>query len=260
METPASHSRMRAPASPRGDRRPGRPPRVCIEQILDAAIAIGLRDVTLRRVAQRLGVGAATLYRHISGRDELVRLASFRLALARQAASDDAHPPSHWAEVVCAYADSLVEVFAEQPQLIGELAAGRLAPETEIVFLEPFLAQLAECGVGTEAGMRLHNAVAMLAVGAAAGAAGARAAGGGARLVAGMERAVKAAGPRRYPHVMRGLHCYRTSERAHWRSALLPMLHGFAHERGEVLPAGLADADRKQPEAAREAETQEATS
>lgn len=241
-------------------RRAGRPARVQIEQVLDAAIAIGLGEVTLRRVAQKLDVGVATLYRYVSGRDELVRLASFRLALARQRAIAESDTPAHWAEVVCAYADSLVEVFSAQPQLIGELAAGRLPPETEIIFLEPFLARLSDAGVAVSEGMRLHNAVAMLAVGAAAGAAGAQAVGGGARMVAGMQRAVAEAGAGAYPHVARGLACYGAGGRTHWRAALLPMLRGFAQARGERLPEGLRDSLAFDIQTAEQAAQQETAS
>ena len=241
-------------------RRAGRPARVQIEQILDTAIAIGLGQVTLHRVAQKLGVGVATLYRHVSGRDELVRMASFRLALSRQSAIGETDVPAHWADVVCAYADSLVEVFSGQPQLIGELAAGRLPPETEIIFLEPFLARLSEAGVEAAEGMRLHNAVAMLAIGAAAGAAGAQAVGGGVRMVAGMQRALDEAGAGAYPHVARGLACYGAGNRAHWRAALLPMLHGFAQARGETLPVGLCDNPAFDIQTAEQAAQQETAS
>lgn len=222
-------------------RRAGRPASVQIEQILDAAIAIGLGQVTLRRVAQKLGVGVATLYRYVSGRDELVRMASFRLALSRQDAIFRGDGPTHWAEIACAYAESLVAVFSAQPQLIGELAAGRLPAETEIIFLEPFLARLSEAGVDVAEGMRLHNAVAMLAIGAAAGSAASQAVGGSAAMVASMQRALEATDSETYPHVARGLASYGAGERAHWRAALLPMLRGFAQARGETLPEVLCD-------------------
>lgn len=214
----------------------GRPSVVSLDTILDAATEIGLGEVTLRRVAQKLGVGAATLYRHVSGRDELVRLAAFRLALAqRQPAASDAEA-AHWSHVVLAYADSLRDVFLGEPQLINELLAGRLGPEAEVVFLEPFLQRLSDCGVPVSEGMRLHNAVAMLAIGAAAGATGVRAAGGTAQAVAAMRRTIEALGRSRFPQVSRGMAAYRVDGEAHWRAALAALLQGFARERGESLP------------------------
>ena len=214
----------------------GRPPAVTLDQILDAATEIGLTEVTPRRVAQKLGVGAATLYRYVSGRDELVRLAAFRLALNQRQPEWEQASSLHWSQVVLSYADSLREVFLGEPQLISELLAGRLGPEAEMVFLEPFLRRLAECGVAVTEGMRLHNAVAMLAIGAAAGATGVRAAGGTTQAVVAMQRALDAQETERFPHVRRGLAAYRADGEAHWRAALIALLQGFAHERGERLP------------------------
>ena len=74
-------SALRIPAEGAAPPRVGRPPRVQAPDIIAAAIEIGLDKVTLKQVADRLGVGIATLYRHVRNRDELVRLAAFRVAL-----------------------------------------------------------------------------------------------------------------------------------------------------------------------------------
>lgn len=56
----------------------GRPPEWSREQITAAAIAVagadGLSAVTMRRVATELGTGAASLYRHLETRDDLLDL------------------------------------------------------------------------------------------------------------------------------------------------------------------------------------------
>jgi AcrR family transcriptional regulator len=56
----------------------GRPPELSREQITAAAIAVadadGLGAVTMRRVASELGAGAASLYRHLATRDDLLDL------------------------------------------------------------------------------------------------------------------------------------------------------------------------------------------
>lgn len=229
-----------ASSSARRRRTVGRPPAVTLDQILDAATEIGLTEVTPRRVAQKLGVGTATLYRYVSGRDELVRLAAFRLALRQRQPAWGQTTALHWSEVVLSYADSLREVFLGEPQLISELLAGRLGPEAEMVFLEPFLSRLSACGVTVTEGMRLHNAVAMLAIGAAAGAIGVRAAGGTTQAVAAMQRAMDRQDEDRFPHLQRGLAAYRVDGEAHWRSALIALLQGFACDRGERLPIAIA--------------------
>ena len=55
-------------------RRPGRPPTIDAAAIGGAVVTVGFREVTFASVADRLGVGQATVYRHAANRDELVRL------------------------------------------------------------------------------------------------------------------------------------------------------------------------------------------
>lgn len=61
-------------------RRPaaGRPPTLTIAAIVSAAIEVidasGVAGLSMRRVAEHLGTGAATLYAHVSGKEELLEL------------------------------------------------------------------------------------------------------------------------------------------------------------------------------------------
>ena len=63
-------------ASPDDRPRVGRPPRISRQMIAEAAHQVGLDGLTLRAVADRLGVSIAALYHHVSGKDELMRLAA----------------------------------------------------------------------------------------------------------------------------------------------------------------------------------------
>lgn len=58
--------------------RPGRRPRIGVDDVVAAGIreadAHGLHDVSLRRVAQRLGVGVMTLYGHVDDKATLLEL------------------------------------------------------------------------------------------------------------------------------------------------------------------------------------------
>lgn len=60
-----------------------RPNGLSLARICDAATAVieeeGLEAVTMRRLAERLATGPAALYRHVSGRDELLVLMTDRL-------------------------------------------------------------------------------------------------------------------------------------------------------------------------------------
>lgn len=219
--------------------RVGRPPRVQLTEILDAAIAIGLDGVTLRAVAEHLEIGVATLYRHVRNRDEMVRLAAFRLALTRRLplAECDA-AGQHWSEVVTAYAQSLFDAFAGEPQLLVELMHGRLGPDIEVDFLEPFLAALARAGFSVEEGIRLHHAVAMTAIGAAVGATAVRATAttSADSLAVAMRRAIDRRPPGSVPHVEAGMDFYLSLRPEHWEQALHHLLAGVAQARGESLP------------------------
>ncbi len=55
-------------------RGPGRPPALTPDAIGQAVLSIGFQELTFAAVAEYLGVGQATLYRHAANRDELVRL------------------------------------------------------------------------------------------------------------------------------------------------------------------------------------------
>lgn len=52
--------------------RRGRPPRITREDVVRAAFDLGIERLTMRSVAERLGVGVSSIYYHVEGIDELV--------------------------------------------------------------------------------------------------------------------------------------------------------------------------------------------
>lgn len=58
--------------------RRGPRPKVSVDDVVDAGIEVadadGLESVTMRGLAERLGIGAMTIYTHVPGRDELLVL------------------------------------------------------------------------------------------------------------------------------------------------------------------------------------------
>ncbi len=66
------------PRFPRPSKRPTRRTALTVEAIVAAAIEVldeaGVVGLSMRRVADRLGTGAASLYAHVSGKDELLEL------------------------------------------------------------------------------------------------------------------------------------------------------------------------------------------
>jgi AcrR family transcriptional regulator len=63
-----------------GSRAVGRPRALTIEEILDAAIGLGLTGISLPVLAAKLGIATATLYNYVANRGELLRLAALRQA------------------------------------------------------------------------------------------------------------------------------------------------------------------------------------
>jgi AcrR family transcriptional regulator len=73
-----------------------------VEQVVAAAIAVldesGMAGLSMRRVAEQLGTGAATLYAYVSGREELLELVFDELVGSVPLPS--APDPEHWREQV----------------------------------------------------------------------------------------------------------------------------------------------------------------
>jgi AcrR family transcriptional regulator len=220
--------------TPAATSRPGRPALVNTQAILRAAIEIGLDGVTLKQVADRLGVAVPTLYRHVRNRDELVRLAAFQITLARVMPHK---PGAHWSELARQYAESLYESFLAEPQLIGELLKGRLGPHAEVDVLEQFLAALDPHGFSLEEGARLFHAIGMVTIGAAAGAIGLNAS-WAENLPWSMEmrRTLAERDANELPRVRQVLPGLLQTETIPWKPTLERLLAGIAAERGERLP------------------------
>jgi AcrR family transcriptional regulator len=111
-------------AAPRG----GRPVRAPLsrEAIVDAAFRVVDRDgaeaLSMRRVAQELGTGAASLYWHVDNKDALINLMIDRVAGEVGLPEPD---PSRWQEQLREWLLEVREVFERHPG-IAVLTLGRI--------------------------------------------------------------------------------------------------------------------------------------
>ena len=231
---PDADETLAVPAAAPG--RVGRPPRVNLQLIVDAALQIGLDRVSLAMVAERLGVGSSTLYRHVRNREELLRLATVRLALERRLPSA---ADLHWSQLAMRYAENLFESLAREPLVIQQLMRGRLGPDIEVDYLEPFLAAMHEHGFSPGAGLQLFRAIGTLAVGAAVAETARR-----ARADAGDEqhafvRALAERPANELPLIRAALAAQVDLEASDWKMLLRHLLASVAHDRGETLPPQL---------------------
>ena len=224
----------RAVAQLRASARPvraGRPARIDSARIVNAAIEIGLSRVTVKEVASRLGVTAPALYRHVKNRDEIVKLAAIELAVRRPQAGGGGR---HWSDVVRGCAHGMVELFLAEPQLICEVMNGTLGPDGEMDFVEQFLAAMQPHGFAPEDAVRIHHAVAILAIGAAVSATAMKS-GYAGRLS--HERSIRQALARRsrseLPLVRRALPAYLNVDAQQWHTLLDALVASIAVQRGE---------------------------
>jgi AcrR family transcriptional regulator len=225
-------------ASERSDsevKRPvGRPARIELKSIVDAALQIGLDRVTMKAVAERLDVGIATLYQHVRNRDDLIRMGALRLSLSRRTPEDS---NQHWAELATQYAKSLFEMLVAEPTLIAELMKGGYGPDTEVDFLEQFLAAMQSRGFSPQDGVRLYRGLSILAMGAAVAEAHYQAIRRSGTSMSIVVRRVLAERDEAELPLLRGvLDSYIEYDGALWLGSVRELLASTARTRGETLP------------------------
>jgi AcrR family transcriptional regulator len=108
-------------------RRVGRPPQIDRQAIAEAARAVGLANLTLKAVADHLGVSVAGLYHHIRGKDDLLRLAAERTAADSEVPLDHGQ---HWAEWLAEWAVYNYDAFVTEPLLVDQFLAGAINTES----------------------------------------------------------------------------------------------------------------------------------
>jgi AcrR family transcriptional regulator len=132
-------------AGPR--QRPARPP-LSREAIVDAAFRVldreGAGGLSMRRVAEELGTGPASLYWHVASKDALIDL------MVDQVAGQVALPepdPDHWQEQLRGWVLEVRRVFDRHPGLAG-LTLGRIPVGPNVVrWAEWTLALLRGAGI-----------------------------------------------------------------------------------------------------------------
>ncbi|WP_198653667.1 TetR/AcrR family transcriptional regulator [Actinocorallia populi] len=155
-----------SPAGPgrTGGRGPGRPPKIDRAAIARVASEIPLSDLTLRLVAERLGVSVPSLYHYVRGRDDLLKLAAEQSVTRLSLPVDRGQ---HWAVWFCEWAYYIREAFVRDPGLFAQYVKGAISLE---VMAEPVNTALGLClrqGFSPEEARRAYDLVSECALGAA---------------------------------------------------------------------------------------------
>ena len=132
-------------------RRPRRP-RLTREAITEAALALvdaqGLDSLSMRNVAERLGVQASALYGHVSGKQELIQLMLDHVALEIELPEPD---PGDWEEQVKEFARAARRALGAHRDLAGASLANIPTGPNMLGLIDRLLALLSASGLPRQA-------------------------------------------------------------------------------------------------------------
>jgi AcrR family transcriptional regulator len=143
-------------------RKPGRPRRISLEALIDAACELEIDRIDMGQLAERLGVGVGTLYRLVRSREHLVELVAAR----RSRRSGIVDRGQSWQDVIRESAASAFGVYSKTPELVGHIMTGSIADETDPEAAERLLKLLVVRGFTPVQALRLHQQVQQLVIGA----------------------------------------------------------------------------------------------
>ena len=142
----------------------GRPARISRAAIAEAANEIGLSDLTLRAVADRLGVSIASLYHHVAGKEDLLRLAAEYAAARTQVPRDEGQ---HWAAWLLEWALYNRDAFVAEPGLLGQYLDGAISADVIADNTDAILAPLMRQGFTASDAQAAYQLVSSCALGSA---------------------------------------------------------------------------------------------
>ena len=143
-------------------RPPGRPRRLTLDAIVDAACEIGVADLEMSLVADRLETGVATLYGYVKSRAQLLEMVGRRIAF-RSLLEDRGQS---WQDVLREHAATSANLFRHIPQLITQLMMGGL--DTEAVdYAHHILRRLEASGLDRAVATNAYIEVNQVVIGAA---------------------------------------------------------------------------------------------
>lgn len=212
-------------------RRVGRPPKIDREMIAKAAHEIGLTGLTMKAVAERLGVSVPGLYHHIEGKDDLMRLAAEYSAGRIELPKDRGQ---HWAVWLYEWADYNRDAFMAQPELLKQFIEGAIGADRTAATYETVLSRLVREGFSVAEALLAYSAVSEYAVGAAVIAIRERrAAAAGRPAMAEFHRVLAQNDDDAFPHLRRMIADATTRPSDGFHEGLMLILRGICEDRGE---------------------------
>jgi AcrR family transcriptional regulator len=121
----------------------GRPSRISRQMIAEAASELGLDRLTLKAVADRLGVTIPALYHHVAGKEDLLRL------VAEYSVSQVEQPQAvgqHWAVLLYEWAEYNRDAFVSESGLLAHYIEGAISPVVIAANVDGILGGLVQQG------------------------------------------------------------------------------------------------------------------
>jgi len=138
----------------------GRPRLLTHDEIIEAALELGLEDLTMKKLATHLGVGTATLYQYWDGRKELMQAAAVH-ALSDLALPEDVG--QHWSDYAYEFTLCIQNYLASSPSLLITNHVREYGFEVQFKLAEQFLSVMDKRGFSPEEAMPIFNMVGSVA-------------------------------------------------------------------------------------------------
>jgi AcrR family transcriptional regulator len=198
--------------------------------IAEAAHELGLEGLTLRAVADHLDVSIAALYHHVSGKDDLMRLAAEHSVAQISIPQDRGQ---HWAVWLHEWATYNRDIFLAQPPLLAQYVDGAIPAEVIVPNVDRILGVLVRQGFGLLDANAAYELVTACALGAAVATTRERVAAESGRTLRAMYADVlDSRGPDELPHLRALMKELRGSKRRTFDAQIATVLHGIAIEQG----------------------------
>jgi len=142
----------------------GRPARIDRTAIAQAVLDLGLDGISMKAVADHLGVSVAGLYHHVHNRRELLVLAAEHSLALLPAPRDTGQ---HWDEWLREWARHVYASYVEEPEILVQFMSGALRWESMVDVVDSVIRVLGRAGFAPADAVAAFGTVAQCAVGAA---------------------------------------------------------------------------------------------
>lgn len=218
------------PAEVATRRKVGRPARLTRELVAEAAHEVGFENLTMRTVADHLGVSVPGLYHYVRNKEDLLRLAA-EVSSGRMQLPED--HGQHWAVWLYECAVHNRRAFVAEPGLLKQFVDGAIGADKNSDSMDTVLGTLVRQGFTIHEARLAYGLISEFAIGAAVSTIRERlAAVEGRPTLAEFHRVLAVRDPGELPHIRALVADITTNPTTGFHESLVTILRGIAAERG----------------------------